>query len=95
MVTNLNLNLKQVIKSLLSMSSRKVRRDGAIEHRFTGNVNSEIAETIRVAYREGHLSQSEGFYFASKDHRHVSFKFGSGASTTNYLWFSYVDERTV
>jgi hypothetical protein len=85
--------LKNIIRNLISKSSRRIRDNGVIEYTFKGFVSQETREDILSLYREGTLNSWREYYCACADDCHVSFKFGQGASTSNYLWFSYVDER--
>lgn len=85
--------LKNIISNLISKSSRKVRHNGVIEYSFKGFVSQEMREDILSFYRDGTLNSYREFYCAANDDCHVAFRFGSGASTMNYVWFSYVDER--
>lgn len=85
--------LKTIIRDLLRKANRRVRDNGVIEYSFKGFVSQETREAVLTLYREGNLNSWREFYCACSDDCHVAFRFGNGASTSNYLWFSYVDER--
>lgn len=85
--------LRSMIRELLELSSQHVRWNGVVEHRFAGVVTLAMHAAIWNAFRSGQLLSHSGSLYASRGGCHVAFTFGHGASTSTFVWFSFVDER--